>query len=431
MQAKIQAEMKMDGSNFRNGIDGAKDQIKSMDVSLRTLKKTASMAFGLGMMTNLIGAFKELRTYQEKTGQEIISENSLAQIDRATESIEKLKMTLIGYAAQGVSVFLQGIKTMAAGVGDLTVQIGALDKKAIGAAFLKKGLIGGILAARKGIRSEQIKQAMAEAITEGGSEKDRVSDKEWDEYQKKRAHEKLENARQLMTAQKKLVSLEKEKKELGDVMFRDAIAGAELTKTELAQLEKINAIEKEIASTKKTIADEVTRQRKEELAATEALEKAKAKLKSMDLRDATTLGKLKASLSESVQEMKDAEKAARSPELKGAEKIKAETRIVEAKTSVKINEDAIKKYWKDKAEKEKEISTKFTGKEQDILAGKDKNLTPLQTGLNALASIGGYVGTTKQAAGMAMKDRSLEVQERIRENTREMKEALDRIAGES
>ena len=114
--ARIMAYLGLDASGFKTNIDGAISKVKSMDVSMRTIRRMTGALFAIQGFSALKGMLDELKAYQKTAGIKLMSDEDVRQLDAATESVKRFSMVITAEAATGMSRFLQGWKAFWAGV---------------------------------------------------------------------------------------------------------------------------------------------------------------------------------------------------------------------------------------------------------------------------------------------------------------------------
>jgi hypothetical protein len=409
-EAKLVAKVTADTSDFRSKIDGATGHIKKIKVSAEETGRILKTAFAAEAIGRFISLMKDLRKYQEDSGNKIVSDEDLANIESVGAQLEAYKMTLAGMAATFTSNFVSGIKAASAWTGTLISQLSRVRSLAdLGEVLSPEG-------------QEERAQSAAGSIEPA---RVKASKKELDDLAK--ANQDAANA--AMTATQRQQA---EQKKLNDLINAQAI---------LLRMLKEQGVDptqdKEAAAAAKAVAD----QRK---AAGDADKKvADEKKRAQEQEDA-----LNKRLAESADAITEAQESGMSP----TERLRVEQEkydklasvAVDAESQIAANRQRLQVMDAQKAvdeeekkQKEKEakflrdsekISTKGAEKEADILAGKDSKVSPLKTGLNALSSIGGQVGNAKQAAVMSAESRQLGMQEKILEAQKETAAAMKELA---
>ena len=130
--AKLMAMLGLDGRDFKKGITGATAETKKFGDSMRTTKRMIDGLLGMELLNKFLNALKQLRDFQNKTGTQIVSDESLDRIDSLIDKVETLKMTTFGYVGQVVSEIILGVEKTAEILGKLSTG----DFKGAGASWL-------------------------------------------------------------------------------------------------------------------------------------------------------------------------------------------------------------------------------------------------------------------------------------------------------
>lgn len=229
---KLNAELGINAKEFKKGIDGATEKVKEISVSMRTMKKLAATAFGLGMMGKVVDLYKELQEYQDKTGKKLIDDQDMIALDEAAATIKEIKMDLVAGVGNFFGQFLGGVKTLAATAG----------------AWLA------------GARGEELDQIVSQSVSTTKAQ-DPVKIKELEakvaEHNNKLAYEGLSIAEKLAKKYAEITEIRKQASLYDPKTERQQIL--ELEEKRLLAAEEIHKLEKESTEEQKKKAKEASR----------------------------------------------------------------------------------------------------------------------------------------------------------------------------